>query len=228
MGETPLSVVGGVSCMYSICVAMGRLAAVDALFYSDGDRLPIVSQTNGNGGNIIISNGNCRVTAIDNGINFINTDTNVGKHRQDVYIRDTDAVFNAILSNPKSIAPSLLAVRKMMVRYINWSPPDDFLLPLQEGFVEGAKNILEEFPDMSRFKELLDLLYQVEPTIPGLASINLEFIENMLNLFKSIFKRHHNNASNPNPDPKSPPNPNPDPDPDSKENIPPPPSIPLP
>jgi len=178
------------SLMKQSCYAMGHLSALDALFYYDGDRLPIVTQTKGNGGNIILSPDEFKICAIDNGANFINND-----RRAKIYFEECRKVFRQFLSSPNTPAKQMEMVRTMMLRYTGWRVPDEeFLLPIQRGFLSGAKEIVEEFGDNSRIQRLLVIMQKVDPPIPGLGSLNLRFISSMLDLFRSALSEGKENS----------------------------------
>ncbi|GAB5353859.1 hypothetical protein AAMO2058_000070200 [Amorphochlora amoebiformis] len=164
------------------CWTMGRLSALDALLYYDADRLPIVCQTRGNGGNIILSPGNFSVCAIDNGANFINPQNS---QRVKKYFEDIASVFKSFLSNTQKVSKPMEAVRKMIVRYSSWSPPDSFLLPIQNGFLAGARDILREFPTTGRINTLYNMISAVKPPIPGISGLNIRFISSVLNTYRS-------------------------------------------
>jgi len=177
-----------VTLMEQCCRTMGQISAMDALLYYDGDRIPIVCQTRGNGGNIIVGPGNYKVCAIDNGANFINSSSEIGRERAYKYFSETKAALDTIISKPKEVACQMLMVRKMMDRYIGWEAPDEFLLNIQAGFIDGARRILEEFPDTKRMKTFTQMMEKVDPPIPGIKDIDLQFIEDMLKVFSSTLR----------------------------------------
>eukprot|EP00466_Bigelowiella_natans_P019594 jgi/Bigna1/83916/fgenesh1_pg.118_\ len=85
------------------------------------------------GGNIILSPDEFKICAIDNGANFINNDR---------YFEECRKVFRQFLSSPNTPAKQMEMVRKgvrtMMLRYTGWRVPDEeFLLPIQRGFVSS-------------------------------------------------------------------------------------------
>jgi len=178
------------SCMTASCRTMGRLSALDALLYYDADRLPIVCHTKGNGGNIILGPGDFKVTAIDNGANFIDTSTAVGKQRADVYFRDTEETVKQFVNNPHRLCKSMERVKKMIARYSNWDATDSFLILIQNGFIEGARDIVKIFPNLLKIKTLYSLISRVRPEVPGIRSLNIDFISKLLTIFQRTLGKH--------------------------------------
>ena len=172
------------------CIHMGRLAAFDAMCYYDADRLPMITKTRGNGGNIIISPGNCRIIAIDNGVKMINSNSGVGLERANHYFSEVyrlvaelraksiqlPAKSKQLPAKSKQPHPSLQAVSKMIERYTKWNATPEFLLWMQEGFLLGTKTLVSAFEDTSRAERLVTLLDRVVPGVPGRSGISLGFL----------------------------------------------------